>query len=451
MRSLRGRLTLAYTVALSLLLGLVVIAVGTLLLDGLGRRISDNERSSVTAADLIVKQNEESPFAVVERLVLERAEREGVKIFVLHGDEARQPAPPETRLSITTLLGLRAYPIRRNDGAFIVVPDLEYADRIVSNDLMWLAVAFGLGLVASWLIARWLAGQTIAPLKAVVGELQRFGTGDFTPHSVTTLDKSAFGELIEAYNSAAAQVAQALSERSRAENEVRRFVAEAGHELRTPLTVVIGYLDMLERGGIDDAVVRATAFRSLGIETKRIRGLVERLVALTKLDRLEATSLVPVDAAEVVEGVVDRASARNGHVRVMVRSTGDVDVLADPDELEQAVGNLVDNALKYGAGTPVDVDLRREGDHVVVRVRDGGPGVSEDEREHIFERFYRGERRGEIEGSGLGLAIVERVAVRCGGRIALECGDPGRTTFELRLPALTAAREHGPADSYRSA
>src|SRR6202035_4374881 len=215
------------------------------------------------------------------------------------------------------------------------------------------------------------------------GELQRLAAGDFRPYSVTTLDKSAFGELIEAYNSAAAQVAQALSERSRAENEVRRFVAEAGHELRTPLTVVIGYLDMLERGGIDDAVVRATAFKNLGIETKRIRGLVERLVALTKLDRLEATSLVPVDAAEVVEGVVDRASARNGHVRVMVRST-------------------------------VDVDLRREGDHVVVRVRDGGPGVSEDEREHIFERFYRGERRGEIEGSGLGLAIVERVAVRCG-------------------------------------
>jgi two-component system OmpR family sensor kinase len=438
MRSLRGRLTLAYTVALALVLGLVLIAVGTLLLDALGRHISDNERSSLTAADSIVRQNDTVPLVLVERLVLERASRDGVKIFLLRGDDAHRPAPPQMRLSISTLLGLRTYVIQRIDGAVIIVPDLEYADRIVSAELAWLGVAFGIGLIVSWLIARWLAEQALTPLKAVVGELRRFGAGDFTPHSVAALDKSELGELIEAHNSAAAQVAAALNERRRAEDEMRRFVAEAGHELRTPLTVVIGYLDMLERGGIDDPVVRAQAFRNLSSETTRIRGLVERLVALTKLDRPEATRLVPVDATEIVAGVIERASTRNGGVRILFRSMADVDVLADPDELEQAIGNLVDNALKYGAGTPVEVELRRNGAEVVVRVRDGGPGVLEEERQHIFERFYRGERRGEIEGSGLGLAIVERVAARCGGRVALADGRSGQTTFELRLPALTA-------------
>ena len=110
-------------------------------------------------------------------------------------------------------------------------------------------------------------------------------------------------------------------------------------------------------------------------------------------------------------------------------------MLADPDDLHEAIGNLVDNAVKYGERSKVDVRVSASEGTVVVRVRDGGPGIPRHERDHVFERFFRGERRSDVPGSGLGLSIVERSVSRYGGRVVLENGEPGRTTFALVLPA----------------
>lgn len=221
---------------------------------------------------------------------------------------------------------------------------------------------------------------------------------------------------------------------------MRRFVADAGHELRTPLTVVSAFVDVLERGGADDADIRARAFRTLRTETRRMRRLVERLMALARLERPEAAGTEAVDVAEIAEGAVAEVqAARRGDVALTV-ATDDTQVRADRGELHEAIGNLVDNAVKYGAGSAVRVDIRREGGDVVVRVSDGGPGIPENERTHVFERFFRGEQTTGIEGSGLGLAIVERAAARCGGTVRLENSTAG-TTFALVLPLLRAVPE----------
>ena len=92
--------------------------------------------------------------------------------------------------------------------------------------------------------------------------------------------------------------------------------------------------------------------------------------------------------------------------------------------------------MKYGEDSPVDVRVSAFDGTVTVRVCDGGPGIPRHEREHVFERFFRGERRAELPGSGLGLSIVERSVSRYGGRVVLESGEPGRTTFALVLPAF---------------
>ena len=127
-------------------------------------------------------------------------------------------------------------------------------------------------------------------------------------------------------------------------------------------------------------------------------------------------------------------AARRGDVELNVDATASR-VVADRADLHEAIGNLVDNAVKYGGDGRVTVDVRNDGEHVVVRVHDGGPGITQHDREHLFERFFRGEGATGVEGSGLGLAIVKRAVARCGGTVTLEPADRNGTTFALVLPA----------------
>jgi signal transduction histidine kinase len=116
-------------------------------------------------------------------------------------------------------------------------------------------------------------------------------------------------------------------------------------------------------------------------------------------------------------------------------------VLAEESELHEALANLLDNARKYGGGAPIEIQVKREGSFVIARVVDSGPGIPADEQSHIFDRFYRGALRGEIEGSGLGLAIAVHAVSRAHGTLRLIESRPGRTVFEIKLPIATQLRE----------
>jgi signal transduction histidine kinase len=184
--------------------------------------------------------------------------------------------------------------------------------------------------------------------------------------------------------------------------------------------------------------MRAQAFTTLASETLRMRRLVDRLVALARLEQPETTQPVVLDlgalARDAVEAIV---AARGGDVSCEVESG--TYVRADPADLHEAIANLVDNALKYGAGSLVRVMVEHERDTVVLRVSDCGPGIEALEREKIFERFYRGGGHPDIEGSGLGLAIAARAAKRAGGGLTLERTEPGETVFAVRLPLHVVA------------
>jgi two-component system OmpR family sensor kinase len=289
-----------------------------------------------------------------------------------------------------------------------------------------------LAIVAAWLIARWMAAQAVEPLIALTAELRRFAAGDFTSKAVMLGGVSDVGQLIEAYNGAAAQVAAAFEERERAEGRMRRFLADAGHELRTPLSIVTAYVEVLRKGGFD-AIVREKAFATLATETARMRRLVDRLVALARLEQPETTQPAIVDVGALAGDAVAAIVAARGGDTACVAESGTF-VLADPADLHEAIANLVDNAIKYGAGTPVRVAVEHEPNAVVVRVSDRGPGIEPTERDKIFERFYRGSGQEIVAGSGLGLAIAVRAAKRAGGELSLERSGLGETVFKLRLP-----------------
>ena len=299
-------------------------------------------------------------------------------------------------------------------------------------------IVFGLlGL----LIGRYFADQALAPMIAVTSALQRFASGDFTPQRIATQDRSEVGDLANAFNGAAAQVSAAFDERRRVEEYIRQFVADASHELRTPLTVIRGYLDVLKRGAFADPVKRDRAFATLDTESARMRALIDKLVLLARLERPEPSRLSRVDVAAVARNLADAVRDVPGHPAVVLALEDGAHVLAEESELHEALANLLDNARKYGAGSPIELQVKLDGSFVVARVIDSGPGIPDDEQGHIFDRFFRGATRGEIEGSGLGLAIAVHAVNRAHGTLRLIESRPGRTVFEIKLPVAPQLRE----------
>ena len=439
--SLRSRLTLSYaSVVAAVLIVLAVILTRfafAFLTQGTLTAVAD----SVAAAQAVVSAHPHEDAQALRGMIVSAATRPGVLVRLPppntpHGERPRRNAAEQ--YSLLSVLGLRPRFVHLGDGSEIfIAPDLRVIEPAIRAYLTSLAVAVVLALVLAWLFARWITAQAIAPLITVTNELRRFARGDFTQRPVTTTDRSELGELIAAYNGATAQVASAFDERVRLEEQMRRFVADAGHELRTPLTVISGFIDVLARGGHADPEISERAFRTLRTETNRMRRLVERLMALARLERPDRASAETVDVAEIArDAAAEVGAARRRDVDVQV-GLGHALVLGDPGELHEAIGNLVDNALKYGAGSPVTVEVHNAGGDVQVAVRDHGPGIPEAEQPHVFERFFRGQDALGTDGTGLGLAIVERAAARASGTVDVHSSAQTGTTFTITLPSYT--------------
>lgn len=226
----------------------------------------------------------------------------------------------------------------------------------------------------------------------------------------------------------------------------RAFVADASHELRTPLAILKGELELALRDARDAEAFRE-AVTSAAEETDRLVQLAEDLLVIARTDQGQLPiRLAPVDAAELLEGVRERFARRATEhgVTLDVAPASGLVLDADGLRLEQAVGNLVDNALRHGDG---HVELSaREGEHgVEFHVRDDGPGFPDPFVAHAFERFSRADVARGRGGAGLGLAIVEAIAHAHGGEGHAANRPDGGADVWLTVPATAALRPSGAA------
>jgi len=229
----------------------------------------------------------------------------------------------------------------------------------------------------------------------------------------------------------------------------RAFVADAAHELRTPLTAVHLQAQLAERATTD--VERAAALTELKGGLERATRLVEQLLTLAR-EEPGVSALAPstvdlsVSAREVIADLAPLAGAKG--IDLGLSATPSSTVSGDPDALRTLISNLVDNAIRYTpAGGRVDVALAEDARAVVLTVRDSGPGIPPEDRERVFDRFYRGGGAGAIRGSGLGLAIVKQIAERHGAGVELGPGVDGRglgvtVRFATRDTRITPRGSH---------
>jgi two-component system sensor histidine kinase BaeS len=294
-----------------------------------------------------------------------------------------------------------------------------------------IAVACVLLLVAL-IGAFWISGHWVRPLIAVQAATEKIAQGEFD----TRLDVTRSDEIGDAMRN----INQMAAGLKKLEGARRQWIADMSHELRTPLTVLRGEIDALIDGVI---ALTPQAMRSLREEVLQLNALVDdlHLLAMSDLKALPCY-FEEVDAARLLDGMVQRFALRATQLGLTLKLDLEPEspmvVRWDAKRMEQLVGNLLDNSLRY-TDAPGQVRVRlRSGDEnkVVMEVEDTSPGVSGNDLLRIFEPLYRADaaRGRSTGGSGLGLAICEQIAKAHHGVIRAEASALGGVLFHLELP-----------------
>jgi len=220
----------------------------------------------------------------------------------------------------------------------------------------------------------------------------------------------------------------------------RNFISDFSHEVRTPLTALRSAVESFELGAGRMSVSEEQQLRRImARQLARLGRLVEDLSELSRIESGDVSlDRINVDLFALVRDLCEDFTERAGQKNLRLVLDGEpVYVIADPVRMQQALSNLIDNAIKYGGrDSSIDLDVRAENDGAVVTITDHGEGIGEDEKERIFRRFYRVDqsRSQEVAGSGLGLAITKHLILLHRGSIDVESTPGHGATFVVHLP-----------------
>jgi two-component system, OmpR family, sensor kinase len=305
-----------------------------------------------------------------------------------------------------------------------------------------------LALAVFWGSARWV----LRPLTQLAAATQKAATGDLSERVDIANAPTELRRLGNAFNIMLKRLSTAFDIRDDAERQLRHFLALTGHELRTPLTTIRGYAQLAELGGLSAPEDVSVVMERVQHEAKRMTSLVEELMLLTRLDEGRALERDLVDLGALCGGVAaDARICTPDRLFDCEIGSGPHFVLGDKFRLQQVLMNLLWNVKAHTpSGTPAKMRLSRDGDEVVIDVIDAGPGIPEEHRTAVFDRFfqgggvrYDGKGTGSGEGLGLGLSIVAAITAAHGGTVAVVPFEHG-AWLQVRLPMVRLVAETEP-------
>jgi two-component system OmpR family sensor kinase len=337
--------------------------------------------------------------------------------------------------------------LNTNGDVLVVAVPLDEVQRTVSRLRTIEAVVGVVVLALLGLAAFFLVRRSLRPLVAVEAAAEAIADGDLSQRVPESDPRTEVGSLSRSFNAMVSQIETAFEERSRSEAEarasedrMRRFVGDASHELRTPLTSIRGFAELYRQGALPAPEDVSRAMARVEGEAARMGLLVEDLLLLARLDQQRPLERQAVDLLELAGDAVQDAHAVDParDVRLEVVAKGPAPVVSgDAPRLRQVLGNLVTNALTHTpAGTSVVVRVGTADRTAWVEVSDHGPGIPAEDRERVFERFFRADtsRTRASGGSGLGLSIVSALVAAHGGTVTAADTPGGGATFRVTLP-----------------
>lgn len=283
----------------------------------------------------------------------------------------------------------------------------------------------------------WLVRLGLRPLEAIAGTAAAIAGGDLSHRVERAEERTEIGRLGLALNAMLSQIEAAFKAREASEARLRRFVADASHELRTPLAAVRAYAELFRRGARDRPVDLERSMAGIERESERMGGLVDDLLLLARLDEGRPLEREPVRLDAIVQEAVETARVVDPD-RAIDLEVEPVVVLGDRERLRQVVDNLLANVRSHTpAGTRASVTVRLRDGRAILETSDDGPGMTPEEAERVFERFYRADpsRARASGGAGLGLSIVAAVTRAHEGTASAESAEGRGSTFRLTFPA----------------
>jgi two-component system, OmpR family, sensor kinase len=351
---------------------------------------------------------------------------------------------------------VRVSPLPTVGGTLVVAMPLGDVADTLKRLLLVEVLVTGAVLAAALALGLWLVRLGLRPLDDIGATAATIARGDLTGRVARAETRTEVGRLGQALNAMLAQIEAAFTERRasearlrQSEARLRRFVADASHELRTPLAAIRAYAELFRRGADRHPEDLPRLMSRIESEAARMGGLVDDLLLLQRLDQGRALERRPVDLGAVAADAVEAARAVEPDRPLRLDVTGSVEVLGDQDRLRQVIDNLLANVRTHTpSGAAAAVRVWSQDRTAVVEVADQGPGLSAEQVEHVFERFYRvdSSRSRDAGGAGLGLSIVAAIAYAHGGRAGVRSVNGKGAVFQVELPLLDETGwAYGPA------
>jgi two-component system OmpR family sensor kinase len=323
-------------------------------------------------------------------------------------------------------------------GSVVVANSLADVDRTLQRLGFFFLILGLIALTAVGLVSRWIIAISLKPLEQVEETAEAIAGGDLSARLPAAKPDTEVGRLTTALNTMLARIEESFEARVNSESKLRRFVADASHELRTPLTAIRGFAELHRQGAVVGEENTKELVGRIEKESIRMSTLVEDLLLLARLDQSREMAQEPVDLnALLTEAVASAKAAGPNHLIELSMPSAEVFILGDAQRIHQVVANLLANARTH---TPDDSQIKVALDQgiaeTIISVSDNGPGLSEDDQERIFERFFRADpsrARTSGEGSGLGLSIVDAVMQAHGGYVSVQSKLGDGATFKLHF------------------
>lgn len=393
-----------------------------------------NMRSIIVNSDFEVCFDSNEDSDMIGKIIV----RESINKCVKNGEQAYATNESEND---TTMMSA-AVPLifgGKIVGAVYIVESLTDADMTIKNirkNLIVFAVIISI-LVA--MLSLGLSLMTTAPIDNFISVSKEISKGNFNMKAKEQ-GPSELVEMAKALNYMSAELDDYEQNR-------KKFVSDVSHELKTPLATIKLICDSIVTTDNPDPEMIQDFLGDLSDEVDRLTRIVERLLTLTKMDSNQNNaSLTPVDF-EVMLNAIMRKLTPNAEAKDIVlyadyESIGLGPMMLDYDKIWEAIYNIVDNAIKYTpTGGFVKLGLEQKNNLIIVSIEDNGPGIPEEEKEKIFERFYRldDSRARDTGGTGLGLAIAREVVCLHGGEINVFSSKDGGSIFTITLPYSEAS------------
>ncbi len=279
--------------------------------------------------------------------------------------------------------------------------------------------------------AWWVSSRALRPVSLVTRSVEGITARGLDQRIAATAHDREFMRLITVFNAM-------LDRLEKSFHQANRFSADAAHELRTPLTILQMDLEMALHAAEPGSETQRLCVRLIE-EISRLRAIQEKLLLLSQADAgklpLQPTR---VDWSKAVREAADDARSLAPNLRILEKIPDGITALADPILLDQILQNLATNAIQYNTPSgSVDFELLQKPDHLELRVSNTGPGIPEEQKHRLFQRFHRGDpsRHRETGGTGLGLSLSREIARAHGGDLSLAPNPPGQTILVLTWPS----------------